>query len=123
MAPPLADRIAAARQDLAAVDARRREANTTLDRILSAVEARFAARTAERDHVRARLGPLTEANRMLVELAERLAGQAERAAEADRAVTGRLAAALDGTVPVAADWRFEDVSAKELDDEERAASY
>ncbi len=116
---PLTDRIADAERELSAVDATRRQSNAELDRILSAVEDRFSARTIERDHVRAKLAPLAEANRTLAALVDRLATCVEDAAAADQTTLARLADELTG--PVSPGWRFEDVSAEELGREESRA--
>jgi hypothetical protein len=118
----LTERIVAARRELSTLDAKRRQCNAELARILSAVEGRFAARTIERDHVQRGLLPLAEANRTLAELADRLAALAERTAAADREATARFADGLAMAAPAAPAWRFEDVSAEELYREDRAAA-
>ena len=96
------------------MDATRRQSNAELDRILSAVEDKFSARTIERDHVRAKLAPLSQANRTLAALVDRLATRVEDAAAADQTTLAQLADELTGPVSASPGWRFEDVSAAEL---------
>lgn len=117
----MTERVAAVRRELSALDSTRRQANATLDRVLQALEARFSARTVERDEIGARLVPLAQANHTLATLCSRLVGIAERSAAADHETTARLADAM-GALSGAADWRFEDVSDEELMREDQAAS-
>ena len=121
----LQDRVAKAVEEIERIDAERRRCNVDLKRMLARLEERFNARSLELEHLRDRIGALTEANGEIERFLDRLAALSERHAawvgESGAALKLRLDGAMLAETALTApggEPRFEDVDPAELEAED-----